>query len=184
MKRDHFEVLGVPRRYHLRAAELEERFYARSRALHPDRFAKAPPRERLAAVASTTELNDAYRVLKDDIRRAEYLLRLEGIDIADEKSSSVKADPALLMDMMELNEQLAEARAAGDHAAVAALAREVRARRAAALALVDEKFTAWEDGERTGLTAIAQALIALRYHARLLEQVEAFDSSAERAGDL
>src|ERR1700689_565837 len=106
MSRDFFEVLGVPRKYHQPTAELEQRYLALSKQLHPDRFAKAPPRERLSAVQKTTELNDAWRVLRDPVKRAEYLLKLDGLDVADEKSQSVKAAPSLLMEMMELNEQL------------------------------------------------------------------------------
>src|SRR6201999_14677 len=64
MARDHYEVLGLPRRYHLDAAELEQRYLALQKETHPDRFAKALPRERLEAVVRNTELNDAYKILK------------------------------------------------------------------------------------------------------------------------
>jgi molecular chaperone HscB len=185
--RDHFDVLGVRRAFHLSAEELESRFLALSKQLHPDRFAKAGPRERMLALSRTTELNDAYRVLKNEIRRAEYLLKLEGLDIAEERPSStargdgrVQAEPALLMEMMELNEQLAEARADDDAARVRALAGEVAERRAEALRTVDAGFSAYESGERAALNRIAQALISMRYHARFLEQVEAFESGKER----
>jgi molecular chaperone HscB len=169
--RTFFDVLGVPRAFHLDGRELEARYLALSRELHPDRHVRKTPRERLLAVTRTTELNDAYRALKRDIPRAEYLLKLEGLDVADEKSSSVKTDRALLMDMMELNEQLSEAQASGDAAAVAALTRRVEADRAAALARVDAGFAAFERGDRAQLLEIAQALIALRYHGRLLARV-------------
>lgn len=171
MSRDHFEVLGVKRAYHLAPAELETRFFALSREVHPDRFAKASPSERLRALQRTTELNDAYRVLKDPVRRAEYLLKLEGLDVADEKSS-VKALPSLLMEMMERNEELADARAANDEARVQSLAATMRGERAAALAQVDGAFTSYEAGERAVLDTIAQTLIRMRYQARFLEQAE------------
>ena len=64
-----------------------------------------------------TELNDAYKVLQDDVKRAEYLLKLEGVDIGEEKPQSTTGatkqlvvDPKLLMEIMELREALAEAR--------------------------------------------------------------------------
>jgi molecular chaperone HscB len=185
--RDLFEVLGVRRAFHLSAEELEEKFLALSKQLHPDRFAKAGPRERMLALTRTTELNDAYRTLKNETRRAEYLLKLEGLDIAEERPSSVngkdqrvKVDPSLLMEMMELNEQLADARADDDHERVKALAAEVAARRAEARRTVDAGFSAYESGDRAALNRIAQALIAMRYHARFFEQVEAFESGKER----
>ena len=111
MARDHFEVLGIARAYHLVAADLETRYLALQKETHPDRFAKALPRERMEAVVRNTELNDAYKVLKDPIKRAEYLLKLEGVDIGDEKPQSTTGatkqlvvDPKLLMEIMELRE--------------------------------------------------------------------------------
>ncbi len=160
--RTFFDVLGVPRAFHLPDGELERRFHALSREHHPDRFAKAPPRERLEAVQRTTELNDASRTLKHDVKRAEYLLKLEGLDVADEKSQSVKADPALLAEMMELNERLAEG-ASGLEAAV-------RDQRDQAMRAAGDAFYAFEKGDRSVLPKIAQALVAVRYYTRFLER--------------
>src|SRR5690349_2127546 len=128
--RDYFEVLGVQRKYHFSDGELERRFHELSKKWHPDRFTRAEPRERIAALAKGTEINDAYKVLKLDVKRAEHLLKLEGLDVADEKSESVKAAPALLAEVMELNEQLVEA---GDDAAKQALWRIAHDKRHAEL---------------------------------------------------
>jgi molecular chaperone HscB len=178
----YFDVLSVPRTFRLGEAELEKQFLALSKQLHPDRFAKAPPRERLEAVQATTALNDAYKTLKDPVRRAEYLLKLEGLDIADERGS-VKAPPSLLAEMMELNEQLAEARAERADERVRALETEVRGHRTHALSAIEAGFAALDAAEgaarREPLDRIAQALIALRYHARFLEQVDAHFSEEE-----
>jgi molecular chaperone HscB len=176
MGRDFFEVLGVERKYHHPVEELEQRYKELSKQVHPDRFAKAPPKERLAAVQKTTDLNDAWRVLRDPVKRAEYLLKLEGLDIGDEKNASVKAEPAFLMEMMEKNEALHDARGAGDAEKIVALETEMRTARVAALELVHEGFMRYDAGDKSALPAIAQALVALRYHARFLEQVEAWQS--------
>ena len=123
MARDHFEVLGLPRKYHLDAADLEQRYLALQKETHPDRFAKALPRERMEAVVRNTELNDAYKVLKNDIKRAEYLLKLEGVDIGEEKPQSTTGatkqlvvDPKLLMEIMELRESQPRRAATGTRA--------------------------------------------------------------------
>ncbi len=179
MARDHFEVLGLPRTYHLDAADLEQRYLALQKETHPDRFAKALPRERMEAVVRNTELNDAYKVLKNDIKRAEYLLKLEGVDIGEEKPQSTTGatkqlvvDPKLLMEIMELRESLAEARSDGDDSKVEVLTRDVVERRAAALKLVDEGFSAYETGNKKVLDGIARALVSLRYYARFMDEVE------------
>jgi molecular chaperone HscB len=173
--RTHFDVLGIARAFHLDEKALEARYLELSRRWHPDRFAKAQPRERMEALSRTTEVNDAYKVLKDKRKRAEYLLRIEGMDIADERSSQVKADATLLMEIMELNEQLAEARARKDDAAVARLAAGVREANDEVWRRATDGFSAYEKGDRAVLPQLAQALILNRYHARFLEQVEAYE---------
>jgi molecular chaperone HscB len=179
MARDHFEVFGIPRAYHLDAADLETRYLALQKETHPDRFAKAMPRERMEAVVRNTELNDAYRVLKHDIKRAEYLLKLEGVDIGEEKPQSTTGatkqlvvDPKLLMEIMELRESLADARTNENEAKVELLTRDVMERRQTAMKLVDEGFKAYETGNKKVLDGIARALVSLRYYRRFMDEVE------------
>ena len=178
MARDYFEVFGLPRAYHLSAAELESRYLALQMQTHPDRFAKAMPRERLEAIVRNTELNDAYKVLKNDIRRAEYILKLEGIDIGDEKPQSTTGatkqlvvDARLLMEVMELREALSEARSDGKEAEVVALARDVETRQKTAMTIVDEGYSAYEAGDKGQLDGIARALVSLRYYQRFMDEV-------------
>lgn len=179
MGKDHFEVLGIARAYHIDAADLETRYLALQKETHPDRFVKALPRERMEAVVRNSELNDAYKVLKHDIKRAEYLLKLEGVDIGEEKPQSTTGatkqlvvDPKLLIEIMELREALAEARSDGDDGKVAALTADVKGRRAAAMKILDEGFSAYEKGDKKVLDAIARALVSLRYYGRFMDEVE------------
>jgi molecular chaperone HscB len=182
MTRDYFDVLGVKRAFHLDPAELEARYLALSKQTHPDRFAKALPRERLEAVVRNTELNDAYKVLKQGIKRAEYLLKLEGIDVGEEKpqpatgaTKQLVVDPRLLMEVMELREGLAEARSDGDEGEVAEMTADVETRHAAAMQIVGAGFTAYEAGDRSQLDAIARALVAIRYYGRFLDEARGHD---------
>ena len=179
MARDHFQVLGLPRAYHVASAELESRYLALQKETHPDRFAKAMPRERMEAVVRNTELNDAYKVLKHDIKRAEYILKLEGIDIGEEKPSTTTGatkqlvvDPKLLIEVMELREALAEARSDEDEVKVEALTEDVKQRRSASMVIVDEGFREYEKGDKRALDSIARALVSLRYYARFMDEVE------------
>ena len=101
---------------------LEKSFYALSRKLHPDRFASRPAAEQAAALAESSQLNDAYRTLKDPITRTEYLLKLEGINLEEQSKSATEAARTtgtakkqivpedLLEEAFELNMQLEEMR--------------------------------------------------------------------------
>ena len=116
---DYFAVFAVPRQLRVDVAALEKEFYARSRRLHPDRFASKPVAEQEAALAASSELNDAYRTLKEPIARTQHLLSLEGIEIeegGDDPQGTPRerkpvAPPELLEEAFELNMQLEEMRA-------------------------------------------------------------------------
>jgi molecular chaperone HscB len=163
---DHFSVLGVARRFDLDLADLERRYKDLTKILHPDRFARADARARRASLSRSVQLNDAWRTLRDPVRRAEYLLRLAGIDLS-ESNQRIPVAPALLMETMELREGLAEARAARDGSRVRALAMDVRGRRTRALAEVAVGFAA----DQPDLEAIGRTLIPVRYYDRFLEEV-------------
>ena len=62
---DYFSLLGLAREFALDLPGLERRFRELSRQLHPDRFARAEPRERRLSLERATRLNDAYRALRD-----------------------------------------------------------------------------------------------------------------------
>ncbi len=128
---DYFEVFALPRHLRVNTAALEKAFYAQSRRLHPDRFASRPAAEQEAALASASELNDAYRTLKDPIARTRYLLSLEGVELEEQSKAATEAarasgtekkqliPPELLEEVFELNMQLMEMKAAkefGDEA--------------------------------------------------------------------
>jgi molecular chaperone HscB len=125
---DFFSIFGLEHRLNIDLAALEQEFHRLSRRLHPDRFARASENEKQWSLADTALLNDAYRTLKDPLRRTEYLLKLEGAEIGlsseacsdttllrnqekiqnQEKTSRVPAD--LLEKVFDLNMQLEEMR--------------------------------------------------------------------------
>jgi molecular chaperone HscB len=186
-KADHFRVFGVERRFALDVADLERRYKDMTKVLHPDRFARADERARRASLTRSMQLNQAWRTLKDPVRRAEYLLSLSGVEVGAEDGSSKRVDgqkvrlpvaPTLLMEVMELREGLAEARAAQDHARVQALAGEVRGRRDAAMRAVGSVF-----GQKApDLEAIARDLVAVRYYDRFLDEVAVHEEATAEAG--
>ncbi len=109
---NYFEVFALHRKLRLDTAALEREFYRLSRRLHPDVYARASQQEQDWSLANSSLLNDAYRTLKDPVRRTEYLLKLEGIVSADQggdkKEDRVPAD--LLEEVFELNMQLDDMR--------------------------------------------------------------------------
>lgn len=109
---DYFELFGIPRSLNLSTDMLQQRFYELSRELHPDRFMRRPEAERQQALDRSSELNDAYRTLKDPLKRVQYVLSREGFDIGEQRSKDVP--PELLEEVFELNMALEEMRSGDD----------------------------------------------------------------------
>ncbi|HTC47354.1 MAG TPA: Fe-S protein assembly co-chaperone HscB [Candidatus Aquilonibacter sp.] len=119
---DYFTFFSLPRKLNLDVAALDKDFYELSRKLHPDLNARAGSQEQEWSLQQSSLLNDAHRTLKDPIKRTEYLLKLEGVELEEQsKAATEKArstgqvkkqivPPDLLEEVFELNMQLEELR--------------------------------------------------------------------------
>jgi molecular chaperone HscB len=139
--RNHFELFGIPERFAVDADALERSFRALQSEIHPDRFAAAAETERRLALQSSTRVNEAYRALRDPVRRAQYLLSLHDIDALAETDSSLA--PEFLEQQLERREAVADALAARDAPALERLVADVRAEAAA----LERRVAVLLDGE-------------------------------------
>ena len=178
MQSDYFFALGLPRKFALDLPDLERRFRERSRLLHPDRFARADPKEKRVSLERATQLNDAYRALKDERSRAEYLLRLSGHDAVAE--SATLHDPEFLEEQLEIREALEEAKAAGDDATRRQIAEDTRDKLAQLFTDVRALFAEPEEGGGGGesgasegrLADVARLVARARYFDNIIAEVE------------
>jgi len=99
-----YEALGLEPSLAVEPDDLKKRFYERSREWHPDRFSRATPAEQQKALDMTALLNDAFRTLRDPVKRAEYFLQENGVELSKE------VPPELLEEVFELNMALEELR--------------------------------------------------------------------------
>jgi molecular chaperone HscB len=157
---DHFARLDLEPGFDLDAADVERRYFALQRQFHPDRFASRTPKEKALSLRHATALNEAYKVLKDPLARAEHLLALAGRPVRADGAETV-SDPELLMEAMELREQLAEAASA---AAVDALIAESRAGAAALEQQISRAFAA------NDFAAAQKLALRLRYVRKLIDE--------------
>jgi molecular chaperone HscB len=112
---DYFAVFGLPRKLSIDLSLLEQKFLQLSWKLHPDNFVNASERERELSLKKSSQLNDAYRALRDPLARVEYLLEIEGE--RKEGGKKQQAPPELLEEVFELNESLDELREAKESGA-------------------------------------------------------------------
>ncbi|MGP8175480.1 MAG: Fe-S protein assembly co-chaperone HscB [Terracidiphilus sp.] len=197
---DYFSVFGLEPRLNLDLSALEHEFHRLSRKVHPDRFARAGENERQWSLADTALLNDAYRTLKDPLRRTEYLLKLKGAEIGPEAnqepspdtspdhSSQVRTDPSrvpadLLEEVFELNMQLEEMRMArktgeDDHELQAGL-EQAKRRFDGLLVEVDQdlriQWQVWDEGDAAARKTAEKTMVSLldrrRYLSNLVRDV-------------
>src|SRR5713101_9244078 len=126
---DYFQMFGLPRKLWMEMGALEAKFHQLSWKLHPDNFVRASENERELSLERSSQLNDAYRALRDPVARVEYLLLIEGR--RKEGTTKQQAPPELLEEVFELNESLDELRNAresgGGGAAMAGLRAKLEA---------------------------------------------------------
>jgi molecular chaperone HscB len=168
---DHFERLGLPRRFDLDLAELERQYLTRSRAVHPDFHQFGGEAEQRASLELSSALNEAYATLRDPFRRAEYLLQLEGGPSAAE----LKEMPAtFLEEMLASRMEIEELKESGSESPeLVAMERQLVERREGLLTRAGHAFTRLPEASGRGavLKEVRELLNATKYVQGLLRDL-------------
>ncbi len=169
---DFFSFFGLEPNLAVDLDDLKARFYKLSREWHPDRFSRASAADQQLALDNTAIVNDGYRVLRDPIKRAEYVLSNNGFDVAEQKSKIVP--PELLEEVFELNMALEELRSGDEDARPSLEAAKIKF--SAMLSETDEElagiFTKYDAAnDQSALTAIRAVLNRRRYIENLVRDV-------------
>jgi len=143
-----FTLFGLPTGFDVDLKALEHRYFSLSRQLHPDRFATKGPQTMMLALQHTASLNDAYATLKDDLNRAIYMLRAQGVTAFDEAGQG-KTPPALMATSFELHEQLEDATTPQ---ALQSLLTHVKKQRTACLKNLSDAFAKYDTEAATQAT--------------------------------
>jgi molecular chaperone HscB len=158
---DYFSFFGLPPKLNIDLGTLERDFYDLSRRLHPDLNARAGSREQAWSLEQSSLLNDAYRTLKDPIKRTQYLLHLEGVELEEQSKSATEqaratgetkkqiVPPDLLEEVFELNMELEELRmnkkvGEDDPSLIAKIGKQKQSLEARHEALLHELRTYWK----------------------------------------
>jgi molecular chaperone HscB len=175
---DPFAMLGVERRFDLDLKVLEKTHRELSRALHPDKYAQAGASERRAVLEKAASVNEAWRTVRDPIKRAEALFQLAGIKVGEDNEP--KSTTAFLMEVLEEREALADARAAKDLAKVHAIGEAMTKRADATQKKLADGFAALSSPpERAVVEKLVPLLGELRFYKRFLDEVAAIEEENE-----
>lgn len=102
-----FALFDMPERFALDSAELDRRWKALQRQVHPDRHSDQGAAGQRLAMQWSVRVNEAYQRLKDPLKRAAYLCELRGAPINAEQNTAMPA--AFLIQQMQWRESLEDA---------------------------------------------------------------------------
>ena len=100
-----FALFNLPVTFQVDSALLNERYLALQKSLHPDNFSAASAQEQRLAMQKSAEINDALRILKDPIARADSIIALNTGERENLEEKSNK-DIGFLMQQIEWRETL------------------------------------------------------------------------------
>lgn len=153
---NHFVLFHLPQRFAIDMKALESAYHEVQNQAHPDKFAQATGAEKRVAMQWATRANEAYQTLKNPLKRAAYLCELHGVDLQTESNTSMP--PAFLMQQMEWREELDDAKAGKDMAALEQLDAALRNARKAEMERIAAAFDA---GDFTAAAKLVRQLMFL-----------------------
>lgn len=139
---NHFELFNLPAKFEIDLPSLDAAYREVQGRVHPDRFVGASATEQRVAMQWATRANEAYQTLKNPLKRARYLVELNGIDLQTESNTAMPMD--FLMQQMEWREALGEAKAGKDAKALDELDAQLKHERKERLAKIGREL----DGSR------------------------------------
>jgi molecular chaperone HscB len=169
-----FELLGIQRNFALDSGALRRRLIELARLVHPDYFATADAAIRARAERASAQLHQAFETLSDEVARADWLIT----DLGGPREGELRDMPKqFLLEVLEWNEALEEAREEGPtdaaRARLQSLGSQLASARGEALDRLRAHLTPVPASGAEALLEARRELNSLRYLERALEQVEA-----------
>lgn len=163
-----FALFDLPVAFQVDSALLNERYLALQKSLHPDNFSAASAQEQRLAIQKSAEINDALRILKDPITRADSIIAINTgeTENPEEKSNN---DIDFLMQQMEWRETLENIENCKDTDELTAFAQEINQIRHA---ILSELSTALDAQQWDIARAITDKLRFIKKLQAEIERVE------------
>lgn len=108
---NYFELFTIPVQLKVDRQALHKKFIALSKQHHPDYFATQDDQKQAQALEVSALLNKAWKTFQNPEETIKYVLQLKGL-LEDEEKYQLPA--SFLLEMMDINEELAEAKMKGN----------------------------------------------------------------------
>ena len=156
----HFTLFQLEPAFDIDTAALEQTYRSLAARFHPDRHAAASAFEQKQAMMMASAVNEAYRILKNPIDRAAYLLEQHNIHADSPEHTSFP--PEFLMQQMEWREALEDGRNEHNETALLALDQEIAAEQQNLFAELSQAFAAQQTEQAGQLVRQGRFLNKLR----------------------
>jgi molecular chaperone HscB len=151
-----FQLFGLKESFLLDASLLDERYFAAQKEVHPDNETSD-----LSLINKSILINDAYETLKNDRKRAEYLLRCKNI-LVNTEDDNIKPDFSLLSEVMNYRQRLEDA---SSYDSLLAMLTKVKSEKQICIESFVREF------ESNKLELAARNIIKLRYLEKIIEEI-------------
>lgn len=168
---NHFELFEIPVSLKPDTQQLKQKFYALSRKYHPDFYTRENDFEQAEALEKSSQVNKAFKVFQNKDETIKYVLQLKGLLEEEEKYN---LPPNFLMEVMELNEQMTDAKMEEDAGATAKLKTEIANLEEEIYEPVKHIVEGYDDGKTTAeeLLQVKEYYYKKKYLNRILAAIQ------------
>lgn len=122
MPMNYFELFELPVSLKVDRNAARKKYFELTRKYHPDYFVHQSSADQQAALDASAQLNKALKTFSDEDETIRYVLSIKGLLEEEEKYT---LPPEFLMEVMEVNEGLADAQMEDDTAKTGELLKEL-----------------------------------------------------------
>ncbi|MES2676706.1 MAG: Fe-S protein assembly co-chaperone HscB [Pseudomonadota bacterium] len=157
-KLNHFQKFNLETTFQIDSSELETKYLKLQQQFHPD-----TAQDKTEAEINSILINQAYQILKNPIKRAIYLLQLQGINI-DAEDCIIKPSQENLILVMELREEILDNQ--NNPAAIASIKQKIKK------IIADEMAQVLELLVKMQYQIAAQKLIKVKYLDKIVSDLK------------
>lgn len=165
---NYFELYNIPVTLNPDLREVKKKFYELSRKYHPDFVSQGTQDEQADALEYSSLVNRAYTIFNNPDATIKYVLQWKQLLEEEEK---YQLPPDFLMEVMELNEQLADANMEQETSTIKSIQKEINNLQTRIHEPVKKIIENYEDGITTPkeLLQVKEYYFKKKYLNRILE---------------
>lgn len=171
---NHFEFFGLPVALNVDEAALRRAYLLNSKKFHPDYHTLSDETIQNNALELSSRNNDAFHILSDPDKRLRYVLELYGILGSETENAPLPKD--FLMEMMDINEALADLQLEPDAARFEETVNKVQLLENELKESVQSQLDSWNiiSGRVEDLLPLRDYFFKRRYLLRIKENLSTF----------